>query len=65
MVSQLSSATSLVRVDSAELAQLTNPEVIYKVVKKIKAMYGSCHVGDSSDVMGMLGGIQVILYLWF
>ena len=59
LVSQLSSATSLVRVDSAELPQLTEPETIHKVVKKIKAMYGSCSSEDSGDVVHMLGSIQV------
>lgn len=62
MVSQLSSATSLVRVDSAELPQLTDPEIIHKVVKKIKGMYGSCSTGDSNDVVHMLGSIQVGIY---
>ena len=56
LVSQLSSATSLVRVDSAELPQLTEPE---KVVKKIKTMYGSCSSEESGDVIHMLGSIQV------
>lgn len=60
LVSQLSSATSLVRVDSAELPQLTEPESIHKVVKKIKAMYGSCSSEESGDVVHMLGSIQVI-----
>ena len=59
LVTQLSSATSLVRVNSAELPQLTEPEMIHKVVKKIKAMYGSCSTGDNGDVMHMLGSIQV------
>lgn len=59
LVSQLSSATSLVRVESAELPQLTEPEAIHKVVKKIKAMYGSCSMEESSDVIHMLGSIQV------
>lgn len=60
LVSQLSSATSLGRLDSAELPQLTEPEMIHKVVKKIKAMYGSCSTGESTDVIHMLGSIQVI-----
>ena len=60
LVSQLSSATSLVRVDSAELPQLTEPEMIHKVVKKIKAIYGSCSTGESSDTIRMLGSIQVL-----
>ena len=59
--SQLSSATSLARVDSAELTQLTDPEVMQKVLKKIKGMYGSCSTGDSNDVVHMLGSIQVNL----
>lgn len=59
LVGQLSSATSLVRSDSAELPQLTEPETIHKVVKKIKAMYGSCSSEDSGDVVRMLGSIQV------
>ena len=59
LVSNLSSATSLVRVDSAELPQLTEPETIHKVVKKIKAVYGSCSMEESGDVVHMLGSIQV------
>lgn len=59
LVTHLSSATSLVRLDSGELPQLTEPEMIHKVVKKIKAMYGSCSTGESRDVIHMLGSIQV------
>lgn len=59
LVSQLSSATSLVRVSSAELPQLTDPEMIQKVVKKIKAIHVSCNSHDSNDVVHMLGSIQV------
>jgi hypothetical protein len=58
-VSQLSSATSLVRVGSAELPQLTDPEMIQKVVKKIKAIHVSCNSDDNNDVVHMLGSIQV------
>jgi len=59
LVSQLSSATSLIRVGSAELPQLTDPEMIQKVVKKIKAIHVSCNSDDSNDVIHMLGSIQV------
>lgn len=59
LLGQLPSATSLVRLDSAELPQLTEPDMIHKVVKKIKAMYGSCSTGESGDVIHMLGSIQV------
>jgi len=59
LVSQLSSATSLIRVGSAELPQLTDPEIIQKVVKKIKAIHVSCNSDDSNDVIHMLGSIQV------
>ncbi|KAL3149581.1 hypothetical protein ABBQ32_002353 [Trebouxia sp. C0010 RCD-2024] len=61
LVTHLSSATSLVRLDSGELPQLTEPEMIHKVVKKIKAMYGSCSTGESRDVIHMLGSIQASL----
>ncbi|KAL3132823.1 hypothetical protein ABBQ38_006748 [Trebouxia sp. C0009 RCD-2024] len=61
LVTHSSSATSLVRLDSAELPQLTEPEMIHKVVKKIKAMYGSCSTGESCDVIHMLGSIQASL----
>ena len=59
LASQLSSATSLIRVGSAELPQLTDPEMIQKVVKKIKAIHVSCNSDDSNDVVHMLGSIQV------
>lgn len=59
LVSQLSSATSLTRRDSADLPQLTDPEVIHKVVKKITAMCGASNLDSSSDVVHMLGSIQV------
>ncbi|DBA88766.1 TPA: hypothetical protein ACH3X1_004184 [Trebouxia sp. C0004] len=61
LVSQLSSATSLVRAGSAELPQLTDPEIIQKVVKKIKAIHVSCNSDDSNDVVHMLGSIQATL----
>ena len=47
------------RVSSAELPQLTDPEIIQKVVKKIKAIHVSCNSHDSNDVVHMLGSIQV------
>ena len=59
MASQLSSAISLAGADSAEWTQMTDPEVVHKMVKKIRAMYGSCSTGDSTDVVHMLGSIQV------
>ncbi|KAL0031936.1 hypothetical protein WJX79_006896 [Trebouxia sp. C0005] len=61
LVSQLSSATSLFRVSSAELPRLTDPEMIQKVVKKIKAIHVSCNSDDSNDVVHMLGSIQATL----
>ena len=58
-VSRLQSATTITRVDSADLPELTDAETIHKVVKKIRGMYGSCSTGDSRDIMHMLGSIQV------
>jgi len=46
-------------VGSAELPQLSDPEMIQKVVKKIKAIHVSCNSDDSNDVVHMLGSIQV------
>ena len=57
--SHLSSATSLAKFDLAELPQLTEPEMIQRVVKKIRALYGSCSTEESGDVFHMLGSIQV------
>lgn len=59
LVGRLQSATTITRLDSADLPELTDPETIHKVVKKIRGMYGSCSTGDSQDVMHMLGSIQV------
>ena len=59
LVGRLQSATTITRMDSADLPELTDPETIHKVVKKIRGMYGSCSTGDSQDIMHMLGSIQV------
>ena len=59
LVARLHSSPVLARADSADLPELTDPETIHKVVKKIRGMYGSCITGDSQDVMHMLGSIQV------
>lgn len=59
LVARLHSSPMLARADSADLPELTDPEIIHKVVKKIRGIYGSCITGESLDVMHMLGSIQV------
>lgn len=59
LVGRLQSATTVARLDSADLPELTDADTIHKVVKKIRGMYNSCSTGDSQDVMHMLGSIQV------